>query len=109
MALIMVQDARVTKVFQDGKACRLEETQTIKGQDIQLYYTVWFGRQHGLNENDRVSVKGVSSHRPGQFEIDGKTIHTAEVHINQPEIMTNKEPEVIPVQQTLDVLGNAPF
>ena len=110
MAKITVERGRVARVFQDGKALTLEETQTRGSNEFQVYYTVWFGSKHGLKENDRPTISGVCYHKLGEWtDGQGQVRQKAEVHINAPKILEDKEPEMIPVDSPLDILDHAPF
>lgn len=110
MAKIKLDRAKVVRVFQGGKAMKVVETVTVQGNEWSQYFTVWFPQPHGKNEGDMIGVQGSMTHRPGSYQTgDGTTIHTSDVSINNPQLVDAQDAGAVRVENTLDVLDNAPF
>lgn len=111
MATTKIERATIERVFWEGKGMKLVEWVKVKGNDIPYRYTAWFNQPHGKAEGDIVGVVGTQTHKAGQFQDKdtGDMVHVAEVSLNDTQLIEPKQPEVVAVQSTLDVMENAPF
>lgn len=51
----------VTRVFYNGKGAEVTEQFEIRGETIKKRWTAWFETEHGLTENQEVTVSGMHS------------------------------------------------
>ncbi len=88
MAQATVRNATVMSTFFDGKAARVAEEYTHRGEVRKNYTVLWFKDPHGLDKGDIITVTGLASVKMGKDYVtaDGeKREGKPELHINVTE------------------------
>ena len=88
MARVVVKNAKADRTFWDGKGLSLIETETVKGQQINTYWSVFFNEPHNIQPGTVLTIEGKLGARIDEFndKVTGEPRTKVNLTINFPEI-----------------------